>query len=158
MKTPNSPEGNFIEARLSKIETWIVVYARIALGTAFLSAVAGRFGLWHGSINMKYFSNFLEYTAEVNSFMSPTSIQYIAWAATVAEIMIGILLLLGLWLRWVSLAAAALLALFGTAMAISLGLKSPMDYSVYSASSAALLLALHSFNREPSRKNPSKEL
>jgi hypothetical protein len=32
--------------------------------------------------------------------------------------------------------------MFGTAMAISFGLKSPMDYSVFSASGAAVLLAL----------------
>jgi putative oxidoreductase len=35
-----------------------------------------------------------------------------------------------------------LLATFGTAMAISFGLKSPMDYSVFSGSGAAVLLAL----------------
>jgi hypothetical protein len=43
----------------------------------------------------------------------------------------------------VALASAALLAVFGTAMAISLGPKSPLDYSVFSASAGALLLALH---------------
>ena len=41
------------------------------------------------------------------------------------------------------LASALLLVLFGVAMAISFGLKSPLDYSVFSASSAALLLALY---------------
>jgi hypothetical protein len=35
-----------------------------------------------------------------------------------------------------------LLAIFGTAMAISFGIKSPMDYSVFSASAAAALLAV----------------
>ena len=34
-----------------------------------------------------------------------------------------------------------LLAIFGTAMAISFGPKSPLDYSVFSASASALLLA-----------------
>jgi len=43
----------------------------------------------------------------------------------------------------VALGSALLLALFGIAMAISLGLKSPLDYSVFSASAAALLLALY---------------
>jgi len=57
------------------------------------------------------------------------------------------LLILGWWTRWVSLGSAILLAMFGTAMAISLGLKSPMDYSVYSASAAAVLLALLAFNQ-----------
>jgi len=39
--------------------------------------------------------------------------------------------------------AAALLFLFGTAMAISLGIQSPLDYSVFSASAGAVLLALY---------------
>jgi putative oxidoreductase len=51
--------------------------------------------------------------------------------------------LLGLWPRWTALASALLLILFGTAMAISFGAKSPLDYSVFSASTAAVLLALN---------------
>jgi len=124
-----------------------VLYARIAVGSAFLSAVAGRFGLWHGTIDWRHFSNFLEYAREVLAFMPTASVPYLAWAATVCETSLGILLLLGLWPRWVSLASAGLLAMFGTSMAISQGLKSPMDYSVYSASSAAVLLALHAFRQ-----------
>ena len=41
-----------------------------------------------------------------------------------------------------ALASAGLLALFATAMTISLGFKPPLDYSVFSASAGALLLAL----------------
>jgi hypothetical protein len=52
-------------------------------------------------------------------------------------------LLWGLWLRWTALASALLLILFGTAMAISFGAKSPLDYSVFSASAAAILLAVN---------------
>ena len=120
-----------------------VLYARVALGAAFLSAVASRFGLWDRTLDLKHFANFIQYTAEVNSFMPAAIIQLLAWAATVAETSCGILLILGLWPRWVSLASAILLALFGTAMAISFGVKSPMDYSVFSASGAAALLSLH---------------
>jgi putative oxidoreductase len=122
-----------------------VVYARIALGSAFLSAVASRFGLWDGTFDLKHFAKFIQYAAEVNSFMPAATIPFIAWSATVAETSLGILLILGLWPRWVSLAAAILLAMFGIAMAISFGLQSPMDYSVFSASGAALLLALRAF-------------
>ena len=121
-----------------------VLYARIALGAAFLSAVAGRFGLWQGTLDWEYFTKFQHYAAQVNSFLPSSVIPLIASTATVAETALGVLLILGLWPRWVSLAAAALLALFGTAMAISFGLKSPMDYSVFSASGAAGLLALRS--------------
>jgi uncharacterized membrane protein YphA (DoxX/SURF4 family) len=119
-----------------------VLYARFALGGAFLSAVAGRFGIWDRTFDLKHFGGFLDYAGEVLSFMPKATIPYLACAATICETSLGILLILGLWPRWVSLASAALLAMFGTAMAISLGLKSPMDYSVYSASSAAVLLAL----------------
>ena len=52
---------------------------------------------------------------------------------------------------WAFLASAVLLALFGTAMAISFGLKSPLDYSVFSASGAATLLALDAWKTR--RKN-----
>jgi uncharacterized membrane protein YphA (DoxX/SURF4 family) len=124
-----------------------VLYARFAVGAAFLSAVAGRFGLWDRTLDLKHFANFLEYAGEVLSFMPKATIPYLASVATVCEASLGILLILGLWPRWVSLASAILLAMFGTAMAISLGLKSPMDYSVYSASGAAVLLALHGFRQ-----------
>jgi len=70
-------------------------------------------------------------------------IPVLAWAATIAELSLGILLILGLWTRWVALSAAALLFLFAISMAISFGLKSPLDYSVFSASAGALLLALY---------------
>jgi uncharacterized membrane protein YphA (DoxX/SURF4 family) len=84
----------------------------------------------------------MEYTAKVNSFMPAFTIPFLAWAATIAETLLGITLILGIWLRFVALAAAGLLVLFGTAMAISLGIKTPLDYSVFSASAGALLLAI----------------
>lgn len=124
-------------------ERLAILYARIALGTAFLSAVADRFGLWGRYGGWGNFANFTAYTAQVNSFMPAVIVPFLAWAATVAELLLGIGLILGLWLRWVALGAAILLFLFGTAMAISLGVKSPLDYSVFSASAAAALLALY---------------
>jgi putative oxidoreductase len=129
-----------------------VAYARIALGAAFLSAVAGRFGLWDRTFDLEHFANFLEYAGEVLVFMPKASVPYLAAAATVCETILGISLILGLWQRWVATASAILLAMFGTAMAISLGPKSPMDYSVYSASGAAVLLALHSYRQEKDKR------
>ena len=97
-----------------------VLYARIALGCAFLSAVASRFGLWDRHIDMKHFANFVQYTAEVNSFMPASTIPFLAWMATVAETSLGIALILGVWPRQVAFAAAILLTIFGTAMAVFL--------------------------------------
>jgi uncharacterized membrane protein YphA (DoxX/SURF4 family) len=120
-----------------------ILYARIALGAAFLSAVADRFGLWGKYGGWGNFASFTKYTAEVNSFLPAFVIPFLAWAATAAETSLGIGLIIGLWPRWVALGAALLLAMFGTAMAISFGMKSPLDYSVFSASAGALLLALY---------------
>jgi len=78
----------------------------------------------------------------VLSFMPASVIPFLAWAATIAELSLAILLILGLWMRWAAFGAAALLFVFGTSMAVSFGLKSPLDYSVFSASAGALLLAL----------------
>jgi len=55
---------------------------------------------------------------------------------------------LGIWRVWVALGSAVLLILFGTAMAVSFGIKSPLDYSVFSASSAALLVAAYESRRK----------
>jgi putative oxidoreductase len=142
------PEGTAKCALLSKSEQCAVLYARIALGATFLSAVASRLGLWDNTLDLKHFAAFIQYTAQVLSFLPSAFIQPLAWAATAAEITLGILLVLGLWQRWVALAAATLLVLFGAAMAISSGIKSPLDYSVFSASGAALLLSLRAF-RQP---------
>jgi uncharacterized membrane protein YphA (DoxX/SURF4 family) len=117
-----------------------ILYARLALGCAFLSAVAARFGLWHDR-GPHPFAEFIRYTGEVNSFLPAAMYPFLAVAATIAETTLGIALIAGFRLRWTALASAILLAVFGIAMAISGGIKSPLDYSVFSASAAALLLA-----------------
>jgi uncharacterized membrane protein YphA (DoxX/SURF4 family) len=124
-----------------------VLYARVALGVAFLSAVASRFGVWKGDVGLGSFPDFVAYTAEVNSFMPASTVPFLAWVATFAELVLGVALLVGLWQRWAALGSAVLLLLFGTAMAVSFGLKSPLDYSVFSASAAAVLLALRQGTR-----------
>ncbi len=139
-----------MKANLSRLP---FLYARAALGIGFLSGIADRFGLWRGrNVGYGNFDGFMQYTAKVNSFMPASSILFLAWAATIAELVLGILLLLGIWLRWTAIASAILLILFGTAMAISFGPKSPLDYSVFPASAAAFLLA---FNQ---RSTPSQEV
>jgi putative oxidoreductase len=129
--------------KLEALERWAVVYTRIALGAAFLNGIASRFGLYGKDVGYGNFDGFIRYTAQVNSFMPASTIPFLAWAATVAELVFGVALILGLWTRWVALGSAVLLLLFGVAMAISFGIISPLDYSVFTASGAALLLAVY---------------
>lgn len=131
-----------------------VLYARISLSAAFLSGIASRFGLYPKGAGYGNFANFMKYTAEVNSFMPAFTIPFLAWAATAAELFFGVALLLGIWPRWIALGSATLLAIFGVAMAISFGIKEPLDYSVFSASAAALLLVFHTQPRSATDSQP----
>src|SRR5919199_1344357 len=130
--------------RGAALDRGAALYARLALGAAFLSSVADRFGLWGERRNSwKNFAGFERYTAQVNSFMPAATIPFLAWAATAAELTFGIALVVGFRVRWAALGSALLLTLFGAAMAASFGIKEPLDYSVFSAAAGALLLALH---------------
>lgn len=119
-----------------------MIYARVALGAAFLNGIAERFGWYGKDVGYGNYANFVKYTAQVNAFMPAWSIPFLAGAATVLEAGLGVLLIAGLWPRWTALGSAVLLAMFGTAMAISFGIWSPLDYSVFSASAAAVWLAV----------------
>lgn len=125
------------------LERWAPLYARFALAAAFLSAVAGRFGLWTGQFRWESFDRFIVRTAALNWWAPPSLVPVLAWSATIAETSLAVALIVGLGVRWAALGAAALLFWFATAMVVADGLKSPLDYSVYSASACALLLALH---------------
>ena len=127
---------------------WAALGVRVALGAAFLSGVADRFGLYGRDVGYGDFAGFVRYTAKVNSFMPAATIPFLAWTATIAELFFGVALIAGLWRVWVALGSAALLMLFGTAMAVSFGIKSPLDYSVFSAASAALLVAAYEGSRK----------
>ena len=122
------------------------LYLRLALGIAFLSAVADRFGVWGppGSHNVAWgnFTRFTQYTARVNTWAPPTLVPMLAWAATVAEIVLGAALLGGVYTRSAGLASGVLLSLFAVGMTIGTGVKSALDASVFSAAAGAFALAL----------------
>ena len=120
------------------------LFARLALGASFLSAVADRFGLWgpYGARNVSWgnFAHFVEYTGTVTSLFPSSLTASFAWAGTVAETLFGILLI-GFKTRMVSVLSGLLLLSFAMGMVTGLGIKTPFDYSVFSAAAAAFLLA-----------------
>jgi uncharacterized membrane protein YphA (DoxX/SURF4 family) len=121
------------------------VFLRLALGISFLSAVADRFGLWgaYGKPNVSWgnYARFVGYTAKLNSFFPAQVIPVLSMISTAAEIVFGILLILGWRTRITALLSAILLIAFAVAMTISLGVEAPLSFSVYSAAGGALLLA-----------------
>jgi uncharacterized membrane protein YphA (DoxX/SURF4 family) len=124
------------------IEKWAIRYARVAIGVAFLSAVAGRFGLWNGALEWDRFGRFITRAGSLNAWAPAAFAPFFAWSATILVTTFGIALILGLATRWVALGSAGLLAWFALAMSVYDGPKAPLDYSVFSASAGALLLAL----------------
>jgi uncharacterized membrane protein YphA (DoxX/SURF4 family) len=120
-------------------------FLRVALAAGFLSAVADRFGLWGpaGAANVAWgaWQPFVDYVAKLNWFAPPASTPILAWAATVAEVVLGIGLLIGWQLRWFALAAGLLLLSFAITMTLALGVKAPLNFSVFAAAGGAFLLA-----------------
>lgn len=118
---------------------------RWALGVTLLSAVADRFGLWGppGAVNISWgnWPRFVAYTAQVNSFLPAAVAPELAVVATVAELALGLALLLGVWPRLVAWATCGLLTLFAVAMTFSFGVKAPLNFSVFVDAAGALLLA-----------------
>jgi uncharacterized membrane protein YphA (DoxX/SURF4 family) len=119
------------------------VFARLAVAAGFLSAVADRFGLWGpaGAPRAAWgnFEAFTAYTARLLPFIGAAYISLFAWTATVAEIVLAVLLIAGVRPRETAVASAALLLSFALAMTWSLGIKAPLDYSVFAAAGAAWL-------------------
>jgi uncharacterized membrane protein YphA (DoxX/SURF4 family) len=65
----------------------------------------------------------------------------LAWASTIGETLFGVLLIVGFKIRVTSVLSGFLLLLFAIGMVTGLGIKTPFDYSVFSAAGAAFLLA-----------------
>jgi uncharacterized membrane protein YphA (DoxX/SURF4 family) len=117
---------------------------RVSLAAAFLSAVADRFGWW-ASFGQGYWgsmSAFADYTHQLVPFASGWLLTVIVWGATATESSLAVLLLVGWRPKLVGAAACLVLIVFGIAMAVSLGMESPLSYSVFSAASAAAAYAV----------------
>jgi uncharacterized membrane protein YphA (DoxX/SURF4 family) len=121
------------------------VLLRFALGCSFLSAVADRFGLWgaFGEPHVAWgtFDRFIAYTGKLNWFLPKAAVPTLAIVATCAETLLGILLVVGWQTRSTALLSGVLLLLFAVTMTGALGIKAPLDASVFSAAGGAFLLA-----------------
>ncbi len=66
----------------------------------------------------------------------------LAWTATLAEVALGVALILGLFTRTAAWLSGVLLLLFGLGMTVGTGLKSALDASVLSAAAGAFALSV----------------
>lgn len=121
------------------------VFLRLALGISFLAAVADRFGLWgaYGQPNVAWgnYARFVSYTAKLNWFLPGATIPALAMMATAAETLLGVLLVAGWKTRISAFLSGVLLSVFALVMTAALGVKAPLNFSVFSAAAGAFLLA-----------------
>lgn len=122
---------------------FIKLFLRIALATAFFSAVADRLGLWASNISAwGDWATFLDYTQMINPWAPESLIPTLGFLATAAELIFGICLLIGFRTEFFARLSGYLLLIFGLAMAVSVGIKKTFDYSVFTASAAAFALSI----------------
>ena len=128
-----------------RLASFSSVFLRFALGLSFLSGVADRFGLWgaFGQPNVSWgnFARFVEYMGRLNWFLPAATIPALAGISTASEILLGLLILVGWNTRTAALLGGILLMAFGVEMTLALGVKVPLNFSVFSAAGGALLLA-----------------
>lgn len=132
---------------IHRLASYAPMYLRLALAATFLMAVGDRFGLWGppGAPNVAWgdFQNFLAYTAILNPYLPASWIPLVGWTATVAEVVLGLALIVGFRTRVTALLSGVLLLLFAIGMTVGLGIGAPLSYSVFTASAGAFLLAVY---------------
>lgn len=121
---------------------FLTLYLRMAIGLGFLSAVADRFGLWPKEMSAwGNWGNFVISTKSLNPFLPESLISITAIAATGAELVLGLCLIIGFKTRLFAKLSGFLLLFFALAMTFSTGIKSAFDYSVFIASAGAFALS-----------------
>jgi uncharacterized membrane protein YphA (DoxX/SURF4 family) len=124
-------------------EKIIKLFLRLAIASAFLSAVADRFGLWPKEISSwGNWEAFLVYTQKINPWLPDFLIPAAGILATSAEIIFAICLILGFKTKLFAQLSGILLLLFALSMTFSVGVKSALNFSVFTASAAAFALSL----------------
>ncbi|WP_299442491.1 DoxX family protein [uncultured Aquimarina sp.] len=122
---------------------YIKLFLRVSVATGFISAVADRFGLWPKEKSAwGTWDSFLEYTKLLNPWAPEFMTNSIGLIATLAEIILAFFLLIGFKTALSARISGVLLLIFGVTMTFTLGIKAPLDYSVFSASAAAFGLSL----------------
>lgn len=129
---------------IKKID-YFSLFARIAIGLSFLSAVADRIGLWTlilGSENVVWgnMENFIVYTGVLVPWIPNQILPLLAWSVTLVEIVFGVLLIIGFRQRIVALFSGILLLTFAFSMLFFTSFKAPLDYSVFTAAACSFLL------------------
>lgn len=121
------------------------LFLRFAIAFSFLSAVADRFGFWGaaGSAGVSWgnWKNFVSYANTLNFYLPTQLGEIVAFIATALEILFALLLLVSFKTKLIAIASGVMLLVFALTMSISIGIKAPLDYSVWTGAAACFLLS-----------------
>jgi len=120
------------------------VLLRLALGVGFLIPVMDRLGLLGppgSGASWGDWKHFVDYTNTLLPFAGRQMANVMAFFATMAEFVFGILLIIGYRLKEVSIGAGMLTLVFGLCMAIFVSISAPFNYPVFVFTGAALVLS-----------------
>ena len=120
------------------------LYLRFALAIGFLLPVADRLGFMgpagQNSVSWGSWDNFVVYTNTLMPYLSRWMAGVMGFLATVAEVSIAIMFIVGFKIRTAAYASFALTLTFALCMTIFSGIKAPFNYSVWADSAGSLLL------------------
>jgi uncharacterized membrane protein YphA (DoxX/SURF4 family) len=121
------------------------LYLRLAIGLGFIYPVLDRIG-WVGAagetnIAWGNWQAFLDYTHVLMPILPRGLSDVMGLIATLAEVLFGVLLIVGFKTRYVAIGSFILTLSFAICMTITLGIKAPFNYSVFAVSAGALLLS-----------------
>ena len=114
------------------------LFLRLTVAASMLSSVADRFGIWAKELCMwGDMDKFVAYTQSLIPYIPADAVPVLAWTATVLEVLLPLCLLVGLKLKWTASLSGLMILVFAIAMATSVGIKAPLNYSAFTASAAA---------------------
>jgi uncharacterized membrane protein YphA (DoxX/SURF4 family) len=121
------------------------LFLRLALGFGFLLPVMDRIG-WmgaHGTSGVAWgdWKHFIDYSNTLMPFLNRSFANLMGLIATFSEAIFGICLIVGLKIKQIAFAAAALTLGFGLCMAAFISIVAPFAYPVFVFTGAALVLS-----------------
>ncbi|WP_264538148.1 DoxX family protein [Flavobacterium sp. N1736] len=121
------------------------LFLRIALSLGFILPVMDRIGYLgapgSGKVAWGDWQHFVDYTNTLLPFLNRTAANIMGFAASIAELVIGICLFIGFKIKLASIGAALITFTFAICMMATSGIGAPFQYPVFVFTGAALVLS-----------------
>lgn len=118
---------------------------RLALGIGFILPVLDRIGALgapgSSGVGWGNWSNFVDYTNSLMPYLNRSLAAVAGFIATIAEVVFGVLLIIGYKTKWAAFGSFGLTLIFALSMLFFSNYRAPFNYSVFVVSFSSLLLA-----------------